>query len=489
MKMRVKGTAALSVIMILFLASGYVGLSIYYRDNFAVNTWINGVYCTGKTAREVNAELLERTESAETFTIIGYDRVGPDAVETSWTISMEDLRHALSYEDGLNDCLASQNSWFWMNNLFVRRERFLQAAVSYDEQVLESLWERITDALYAEEDYRIAYGDDSGYTLYDGLHNRLDEEKAWRMIQNALSEGASRADLIAGECYYDASPDKEQEERARLWEKIEQFQGNGPVYDFGDGAERLGRARMSAFLEKDETSGMPLFDEDGHFVLARGGAENWIEEMALVHDTYGKEWDFQSTRGDVVQVKGVTYGTTIDQKREIIWLSEYLEGLAEGEVRPDEGARIPEYQRDAFHRGCGGIGDTYVEVDLGIQKLYYYENGELRLETDVVSGNKRRRMSTPEGVNFVYSKQKNRVLRGEGYAAPVKFWMPVKGSIGIHDSDWRDEFGGDVYKTDGSHGCVNLPPDAMAELYDMVEIGTPVVMFYGEEPDGAGGNG
>ena len=59
----------------------------------------------------------------------------------------------------------------------------------------------------------------------------------------------------------------------------------------------------------------------------------------------------------------------------------------------------------------------------------------------MVTGNMRRRMGTPEGVNFVYNKQKDRVLRGPGYASPVKFWVPVKGSIGIHDASWRKEFG------------------------------------------------
>ena len=112
------------------------------------------------------------------------------------------------------------------------------------------------------------------------------------------------------------------------------------------------------------------------------------------------------------------------------------------------------------------------------QKMYYYEEGELLLETEVVTGNLSRKWGTPEGVNYVYNKQRNRVLRGEGYASPVKYWMPVKGGIGIHDASWRTEFGGEIYKKNGSHGCINTPSQKMAELYEMVETGTPVVMFY-----------
>ena len=87
-------------------------------------------------------------------------------------------------------------------------------------------------------------------------------------------------------------------------------------------------------------------------------------------------------------------------------------------------------------------------------------------------------MDTPEGVYFVYNKQEDRVLRGQGYASPVEYWMPVKGAVGIHDADWRSEFGGEIYKTNGSHGCINVPKEIMPDLYEKTEIGTPVIIFY-----------
>ena len=69
-------------------------------------------------------------------------------------------------------------------------------------------------------------------------------------------------------------------------------------------------------------------------------------------------------------------------------------------------------------------------------------------------------------------------MRGDNYAAFVNYWMPVNGGIGIHDATWRKKFGGEIYKTDGSHGCINVPKDKMIEIYDLVDVGTPVVMFY-----------
>ncbi len=115
------------------------------------------------------------------------------------------------------------------------------------------------------------------------------------------------------------------------------------------------------------------------------------------------------------------------------------------------------------------------------QKLWFYQAGKVEIETPIVTGNMMRRRATPEGVYYVYAKQKNRILRGPGYASHVNYWMPVKGGVGIHDALWRDEFGGEIYKKDGSHGCINLPLEAAEKLYGMIEVGVPVVMYYEEE--------
>ena len=118
-----------------------------------------------------------------------------------------------------------------------------------------------------------------------------------------------------------------------------------------------------------------------------------------------------------------------------------------------------------------------------ISQLYLpiCRNGKVEIETPIVTGNMMRRRATPEGVYYVYAKQKNRILRGPGYASHVNYWMPVKGGVGIHDALWRDEFGGEIYKKDGSHGCINLPLEAAEKLYGMIEVGVPVVMYYEEE--------
>ena len=135
------------------------------------------------------------------------------------------------------------------------------------------------------------------------------------------------------------------------------------------------------------------------------------------------------------------------------------------------------YSHKALSGGLNDLGDTYIEVDIPNQKLTCIKDGKLFLETDVVTGNMLRHRDTPSGVYYIYGKQKNRVLRGPGYASHVNFWMPVVRGVGIHDALWRDEFGGDIYQTEGSHGCINTPYDNMKLLYENIEVGTPVLIY------------
>ena len=127
------------------------------------------------------------------------------------------------------------------------------------------------------------------------------------------------------------------------------------------------------------------------------------------------------------------------------------------------------------------VGNTYIEVDLTNQHMWYYKDGAVVIETDVVTG--KPTTPTPKGVDYIWKKERNATLRGTNddgskYASPVSYWMPVDWTgVGIHDSDWQPAYGGDLWKTRGSRGCVNTPPSVMAQLYNAVEVGTPVVIF------------
>lgn len=119
-----------------------------------------------------------------------------------------------------------------------------------------------------------------------------------------------------------------------------------------------------------------------------------------------------------------------------------------------------------------------MEVDIKNQKAYYYKNGKQLIATDIVTGNAARGMNTPTGVYRLLNKVRDTYLTGANYSSHVDYWMPFIGnSIGLHDADWRYSFGGSIYKTSGSHGCVNMPKSAAKQFFEQVSVGTPVIVI------------
>ncbi len=124
-----------------------------------------------------------------------------------------------------------------------------------------------------------------------------------------------------------------------------------------------------------------------------------------------------------------------------------------------------------------GITDTYVEVDIQNQQMTYYKDGELVVTTPVVTGFPNWR-DTPTGLYSVLNKDTNCWLTGPDFHVFIKYWVGFIGTLyGLHDASWRTEFGGVKYKTDGSHGCVNTPEEAMATIHETIAIGTPVLVY------------
>ncbi len=141
----------------------------------------------------------------------------------------------------------------------------------------------------------------------------------------------------------------------------------------------------------------------------------------------------------------------------------------------------PAYKQNSLGSFYNNIsGDTFVEVDLTSQYLWFYKNGYVVANGSIVSGNlSASGCATPTGVYSIKAKQRDTKLIGPDYESPVSFWMPfIANSIGLHDASWRNTFGGEIYKTNGSHGCVNLPYSLAEKIYSNISIGTPVMVHY-----------
>lgn len=447
--------AGICLFAVLYLLAG-----LYYRKGFGPGTYINDVYCTGKAVGQVNEELKDLYDR-ESFFI-------QDASGQQYEVSLAEIGFKVDYTSQLTALQSRQNGLAWITMLTGERKLELLPEISFDRALMEKALGScgIIEANTGDETVEIRR--EQGYVLYDGRKDVLAMDLVCDRVAEALQQ--NQLEISVADCYRNLPYSQEMLDTLALWEKVDAFQTCGIIYDMGDDQVVLTPAIVSQWIALDE-DGSFLLDESGNLVLKEEGIAAFIDNLCLEYDTYGSTRTFQATRGDIITIEGGTYGNQLDRKAEIAYLTQaFLDKKQE--------VHIPAYTREAFVRGKNDIGETYVEVDMTEQKLYYYEEGVLAFETDIVTGNLRRKMGTPSGVNFVYNKQRNRILRGEGYASPVDYWVPVKGSIGIHDASWRKEFGGEIYQTNGSHGCINVPKERMGELYDMLEIGVPVVMFY-----------
>lgn len=450
-------------VVILFAA--YMGLASYYKGGFSYGTWINGIYCTGKTVDEVNKELL-KSYTYEGLTVYNKE-------DYSYEIKSEDVDFSFDFKAALDIYLKKQNPYLWIDNLFVSKSRQLVPIIDYDKnkfsQILDSIPFLADEAENSDREVYITKSY-AGYELINERSDVLNIEKAKTEIEQSFIQTQKELHLSDRQCYEDLPLTDKMQEDLALWDKINEFQNCRIIYKFGEEQVPINASVVCDWITTLE-DGSFVYDEEGQLITDEKKIKEFIDRLADEYDTVGGTRYFKATRGDIVAVSGGIYGNKVDRKAETAYLIQAFY---------EKGKEIhePMYTQKGWVQGKNDIGHTYIEIDMTEQKMYYYKDGKKELETSIVTGNTGRRMGTPEGVNYVYGKQENRILRGPNYASHVNFWMPVKGNIGIHDASWRSEYGEEIYKTSGSHGCINTPYDKMKELYGMADIGTPVVMFY-----------
>jgi len=457
------------LVPIVLAVIGYTALNVKYEDTYMFGIFINDIYATDMTPAQVNEQLMEYVEIGD-FTVVTRDG-------SEITFPLSDFGYSYSYMEELTALQKADTPIKWVKRMLEKEGKFTDYTVSangvYDKAQLEKYLADFTEledrSDMSDLKVEIIKGV-NGYELLDDTIGLLDGDKARKVISKAIAEGKSTVDLWEEACYIQADYTPQMKETLAIWDKVDALQSCEITYIFENGDVVVDASVVADWIILNE-DGSFAFDEEGKLQISEEAVETFIAQLANVNDTYGKSRVFHTTRGDNVLIERSNYGDMMDQKTEIAYLLEAVySGLKE--------EHVPSYLQRAFASGEDDIGDTYIEIDMTNQTMYYYKNGKCALETPVVTGNTSLGRGTPQRICYVYSKERNRVLRGEDYASFVSYWMPVYKGIGIHDASWRGKFGGTIYKTNGSHGCINTPTKAVSQLYDMVEIGTPVIIFY-----------
>lgn len=208
----------------------------------------------------------------------------------------------------------------------------------------------------------------------------------------------------------------------------------------------------------------------------------FVQNMKKKYDIVGSEREFASLTGKTFSVSGGDYGWLIDADAETQQLVEDINSHKDVTREPV----FLQRGNGEYSRSLQGIGNTYIDIDITKQYCVYFKDGIKKWESDCVTGCWAAGDNTPTGVYSINGKSRDITLTSGGdkkdpdyYESFVNYWIPFIGSsYGLHDASWRSRFGGDIYKYSGSHGCVNLPVAKAKKLYNIVDIGTVVIIHY-----------
>ena len=443
-------------VVIAVLAVLYIAGTIYYSRHFYTGGTAFGISLRNESIDSIKEKIAEKM-NAYHLTITTRD--GDETIDAS---SID-----LKYDDQgeLEALFEKQKAFLWFLMGATAKED-IPLGITMDEQKLDDTIAALSciqeETMSAPTDAHLEYKDGKFQIAEEQLGNQLDIQKADRAIDTAIKEGLEQVSLEEQDCYIAPKVYKEDEKLKKECEDANKMLVAKITYDFGDRKE---------VVDSDEIADWITFGDDYTFDLDEEKITEYVHQLGLKYDTFGLSRKFTTHDGQTITLKGGDYGWCINKKKTVAQLKELV--LA-GETTTVE----PVYLYTGVCRDTNDLGSTYIEVSIAAQTMWLYKDGQCIVSTPVVTGNVSAGHSTPSGsVWAIDARMRDYTLTGQDYNSEVSFWLPFNGDVGIHDASWRSEFGGSIYKTRGSHGCVNTPYSAMKTIYENVKIGYPVVVY------------
>ncbi len=296
----------------------------------------------------------------------------------------------------------------------------------------------------------------------------IDAEKFAAALKKHILYGSGDLDLSTAGVYCRADVRSDSAELVALCEKLNRFAAAEVVYTEGDVAMSFSARELLPFLRVDHDTLTPVYDAEA--AAASGVFDAFADALGEALDSRGGAHDFITYDGSIVPVTEKTWLSKLDRPATAAALAALtLDDLAGGGAT--EGTLF--WERAALDRLT-----NYVDIDLTNQTLHLYTEGELVLESPIVSGCVAQRHTTPGGAFTLMGKSRNVTLRGPDYASFVRYWMPFNNKIGMHDASWRSRFGGTIYRSNGSHGCINLPSGAAETIFNTIDDSYAIVCYW-----------
>lgn len=460
-KRRLKKNIKIILILLSVLAAVYFGGVVFFSFHYLFNTVIDGNDFSLKTAGQAEDFLREKTG--------GYilHIVGREGAEDFISADEIDIKNV--FDGSLQRIISEQNKFGWMLSFWKNNEYHIENLAEYNEEKLKDKLRqlKVFENAREPEDAYIGefFTEAMQYPLVEEDRGTvLSADRVREVVSDALSALNTQVDLDGTGCYKEPAITSENPGLKKILSQLNGFVSARVIYDW-HGIEEI----VDGNLIKD------WLVVDGDKVdIDEEAIREYINSLSRKYDMFGRKRTFRTAKGEEIEIDGGAYGWRVNRSEEA---DELIKLIRQRAVI----SREPVYLYTAYHKGEDDIGNSYVEIDLTNQHLYLFIDGELTLESDFVSGNISRGYGTPTGIYGLTYKERNTTLKGENYASKVSYWMPFNGNVGMHDAGWRNKFGGKIYRTNGSHGCINLPKDKAETIYSYVEKNFPVICYKSKE--------
>ena len=446
----------IAIICIYFLGVLYYQHHLFPRTRFASVSVseLNAQAAEQKIKHELGGSAIKILEKNQDFGVI----------------SLEKLGLKVNALPALEDTIEKQNAFQWPLKLISPESvQITDKMVTYDDKMLETL----LDTIGVDNQERLE-SQDAFLIESEGGEISIQNEVYGQQISPASLTSAINSNLShhkesvpLEEAYIKPKITKDSKEIHQTKKNyLDKLQLN-IVHVFDGHSIQIPHKLLDQWLQ---------LDEEGNLEIDQEAIREYIFDLNKQYTGRFQYREFNSTYQGLVTVQPGTFGWFIDADQESEALVDIIKKGQDVEREPvivGQG-----YGQDPSQ----AIGNTYVEIDLTYQMMLVYRDGELLLETPIVSG--KYGSETIPGAYQVWNMERDAKLKGynphleKDYVQPVSYWIAFDNQAqGIHDANWQSNFGGSVYQQYGSLGCINTPPGVMPQVYELIDYGWPVIVF------------
>ncbi len=483
----VLGIAA--VVIIAGLVAAFLVHSTYYGKRWYKTTIINGVDVSGMTLEDSRQMLIESNRDYS-LTINGRNN-------GSLTVEGDDIDYNFDVGSEIDETFESQHEG--LAPLFFGTSDYeLSYDVSYDKDKLESILKK-SELIAGSDDYKVEKPvsakvsfskEEKRYVcVEESQGNKLKKDAFYTAVEDTLQQAGKELNLEEKDVYETPEITSESQEIQDTIEAYNNVALRYITWNMGEGVkEQITPVQISKWITYK--NGKVKYDNDA--------IADWVEAFCLKYKTVGKTRTIKSHTGKNVKIKGGDYGWQLDYEKTLKQAkkalkqeidSETINQYIENPTKENKKAITIKkkvnylntaYQKDYENFAVDWDTENYTEISISDQMVYVFRKGKVAFKCRCITGRPVQGRTTPTGAYFIKEHREAYTLTGADYKTPVTNWVRITWTgTGFHPATWQpwSSWTKDMYKTRGSHGCINLSPTDAKTIYDMTSYREAVFIY------------